>query len=529
MDDETLDPPKPAHSPEVRGSRYSRVDPRSSHRELKLKGPTFRDLRKGTSRMETSRGTLELLSLENDPPDILFESAPVSGEPIWPHLRMPIANAMAATELQAEGVVVEGHHSPVRTALRYLRAFGPERRLPRTRVAQRLCFLVGGGTIAETQGRGENWLVDDFARTEPDSVVIQRKPLTLSPSFERTFSLQNAFARIDLTHKLRPLAPPPEHLIRGAVDAVAARVAIHIDPDTARSIVRSVSYDLARIGRINNLLKQVFDRLDPSMVLIEDASYGSYAGAIRQLRERGVAVIEPQHGWIGPSHAAYNFGVLMRSEHLERALPDTLLTFGDFWSAGVRFPGETVSIGKPHMDRMSTSVGNYRDRRRAVLVASSVSEPQKMAALVRSLRLALPRDWEIVFRTHPSERSTQERRYPQLVGLDGVVFDDQDDVYESMRNVRAVIGVASTVLYEALAMRCHVFAFDSPFARYYLDPVFGEPISDDEGLMRAVDTLTSDAPPPISDLDLDRFWKRDAVGNFARFVAERQPAIEIRS
>jgi hypothetical protein len=223
----------------------------------------------------------------------------------------------------------------------------------------------------------------------------------------------------------------------------------------------------------------MLDRVRPSTVVMEDASYGERGSLIAAMKTRGIRVAEPQHGWIGPSHAAYNFGAVMSRPGMAAQLPDELLTFGAFWSEGLSHPAVITAIGKPHLEQAASRAIPFADRPRTFLVASSVAAPAESAAFGLRLRDALP-GWTVLFRPHPSERTTFGTRYPTLVDADNVKVDMRGDVYETLAEVRAVAGTASTVLFEAARFDVHVFVRRSPFTDYYVGDVFGSPLNDDE-------------------------------------------------
>lgn len=468
--------------------------------------------------MRTSQGTAALLALEDASPDILFHTVPGTDVPIWPHVRMAMAQAMAAVELGSESVSDLSRAGTWHLVKRHLAAYVPTRRQPTSLSSGGLCFFVGGTTVRTTARGLENWLVDDFARTDARAAVFQDRPLRGRPVLANTFSLDADFARLDVAHRLRPLAEPPREAVSRVVKECGDRLDVPIAAEVLESIVHSASYSLSRIDRVQRVFARVLDRMQPDVVVMEDASYGSYGHVIQMMKARGIHVVEPQHGWIGPSHAAYNFGAAMHTPQLFVTLPDALLTFGDFWSSIVRHPGDIVSIGKPHMNEMSRHVPALDKRPRAVLIASSVSATEETTDFVLAVRDALPQDWSVIYRVHPSERSTQSNRYPRLVGVAGVEFDTNTDVYESMKSSRAVIGVASTVLYEAVAMGCHVFVRDSPFAQYYIDDVFGAPLAGAEGIAHMAEALVSGAQPSMNASIRDRYWKPDGVKNFVAYV-----------
>lgn len=468
--------------------------------------------------MLTSQSTSTLVALEDSGVPALFHTLPGSNEPIWPHLRMELAQAMSTAELGTESVSETVNSAIGAIVSHYARAFFPwQSRVPRS-ASPALCFLVGGTTIRRHGDIAQNWLVDPFARAVANSVVVQSRPLTARPDFASTWSLDAAFARLDVFHRLRPLREPPLDEVTQVVAAVAPLLEVPISQPELDGIALRVSYRLSRVEATDRVFSRILDRVRPDIVVMEDASYGAYGNVIRLMKRRGIHVVEPQHGWIGPSHAAYNFGAAMGEPKLFETLPDSVLTFGEFWSTSIRHPGSVVAIGKPHMDAMRHDLPAYENRPRSVLIASSVSDPDAMSSFVLEVRDALPDDWTVVFRPHPSERSTQERRYPRLVGAHRILFDTETDVYESMRRSRAVVGVASTVLYEALAMGCHVFVRDSPYSDFYIDDVFGEPIRGADGVTHLAETLSRDTPPVLSGQELEAFWMPNAVDNFAHYI-----------
>jgi hypothetical protein len=246
---------------------------------------------------------------------------------------------------------------------------------------------------------------------------------------------------------------------------------------------------------------------------MEDASYGGRAALVALMKARGILVAEPQHGWIGPTHGAYNFGAAMRVPELFATLPDELLTFGDYWSEGIRHPARSVAIGKPHLEAMSEFAVDWEERPRSVLLVSSVTDPEETNDFGLALRSALPTTWTVIFRPHPSERVDVESRYGRMLSHSGIKLDENSDVYESLSTIRGVVGVASTVLFEALAMGCHVFVRDSPYAEYYVGDVFGPTIHGAPDIARVARVLLEDNAGPAAGI-ADAMWKPRATENF---------------
>lgn len=472
--------------------------------------------------MLTTEGTSALIGLEDAAPDFLFATLPGTSMPIWPYLRMGFAHAMATAELGAGGV--SRRTTRAQAIRRVIRSYLPD--FSRARYSGRVVdalYIVSGVTVSATDGGVENWLVDRFVKaTDSRSVVIQDRPLEglrrqrVNPN---TYTLDAALARAEVATALAPLPTPSVQVVKDVIRKAAKAIDFELTEEAIAGLIAPAVYALSRVKHVDSQYERLLDRMRPKLVLMEDASYGSRASVISIMKDRGIRVVEPQHGWIGASHAAYNFGAAMASPSLLKTLPDTLLTFGDFWSSSIRHPAEVVSIGKPHLESKSHAAAALSERPQELLVVSSVADPEGTAALVLNLRDRLPEDWRVVFRAHPSEREVLDKRYSSLVNAERVSFDSNSDVYDSLRQVRGVVGFASTVLYEALAMGTHVFVMDSPFAEYYMDDLFGAPIDGIEGLSRVVETLLDPQAALPSVTIRDAIWKSDAETNFKNFIS----------
>lgn len=474
--------------------------------------------------MLRSRGTEALIALEDAGPDVLFEKLPDTGAHIWPLIRMDFAAATAEVELSS--IAVPRTMTPAKRLGRLARAYLPHplTTLRRAKSAD-ICYIVGGVTVRHTLNGSENWLVDAFARQFPDSsLVVQDRPFLAGshsgPRFRNTVSIDPLLARVDVATKFAPMSSAGQSALRRVIWSIADELDFPLDKERIARMEFAAIYRLSRARHVERQYRLLLDRVNPRVVVMEDASYGSKSTVISMLKDRGIAVLEPQHGWIGPSHGAYNFGAAMSNPELKRTLPNAVLTFGDFWGESIRHPADLISIGKPHMDEMTRDLPALNDRPKRIVIVSSVAEPDQMSDFTLTIRHGLDSTWKVLYRPHPSERASLGTRYPKLVGAAGVEFDVETDVYETMRSARAVVGVASTVLYEALAMGCHVFVKDSPFTALYIDEMFGEPVSGQSGVQRIVDALRggtmSSVPPHV----LERVWKPGAVGNFRHYVDE---------
>jgi hypothetical protein len=469
-------------------------------------------------------GGVSLIELEDAAPDILFERLPGSPVPLWPSVRYPIAMALEA--LDVELVPVAPGMSSGSPWLRLARAILPSRgdiRMWRGR--RRLTFLLGGGSVYPTAEGMRNTLVGDYVEDRAhDSAIVQWRPVAAKHAFSPTLGLDPLVVRASARARFSPLPPGTEDALRRIVTELVRVVDSRLTMDHVAPIVEVAAHMQRLRPWVDRGFDRVLDRLEPHVVVMEDASYGSWPTLISGMKARGIRVVEPQHGWIGPSHAAYNYGGAMSRPELAVTMPDELLTYGEYWSEGVRFPGTVTAIGKPHLEAQSASAPPAEVRAHEVLVVSSTTAPDAMSDLVVALHDALPANWSVRFRPHPAERATLQAIYPRLISRPGLTIDDNADVARSLAGARVVIGVASTVLYEAVAMGCRVYAIDSPLAQYYVGDLFGELIAGAPDAPRiAAEIASTDGIGDRGDASPDpaALWKPDAVGNFRRWAVER--------
>jgi len=472
--------------------------------------------------LKTARGTRALLDLEDDAPDVLFEKLPGASVPFWTTVRTGFWVAMQDHDFGSEPITTPSQRKGRIAALSTLaRAFLPSRRDARRLRSQRDgLYLVSGATTHVAGGKVRNWLVGDFADLFPESsAILQWRSIGHpDPAFSPTTSLDALVTRA-AGHARLSRRDVDLRGVRRLVDEIARRLDDRITAEQLDAIASSAAYSALIAPHVESQFSRVLDRVRPRVVLMEDASYGSWAALVALMKSRGILVAEPQHGWIGPTHGAYNFGAAMWEPELRATLPDELLTFGEYWSEGIRHPARVTPVGKPHLEAMRGRAPEWGDRPREVLLVSSTADPEATTKFALSLRDALPADWLVRFRPHPEERLTVASRYPGLISEPRILLDQNSDVYESLARARGVVGVASTVMFEAVAMGCQVFATDSPFADYYVGDLFGSVIKgpQDAGLI-AEALREGDVSPSAS---FGGLWKPGARANFRAWMESR--------
>lgn len=468
----------------------------------------------------TSATMRTILELEDDAPGALLEVLPGATVPFWAQVRIQISWAMSAKQTGSVEVARTSTWSRSAEAKRVARGYLPNRWDAVRRARQHeVCFYVAGGTLAADGTLVRNWLVDDFAEVSGGGIVVQQRPLPSSmgrPAFRPTMSMEASVARS--RWRARGKAPTPE--FTRSVEGLLGAFARHLEqpPETFAPIGKRVVLDEIRRSLQLEELKRMLEHVRPKIVVYDNGSYTYNGESIGLMKDSGAYVVEPQHGWIGPSHAAYNYGRAFDDPSLRRALPDELLTFGSYWSESVRHPGRVSAIGKPHLDRQAATAPSVRPKQ--ILVVSSRTDPERTDDFVVGLRAAVGPEWSIVFRPHPGELAETEKRYPRLADESGVTIDRVPDVYESLKRSAVVVGEASTVLFEARAFGCHVIARDSSFAENVIGDLFGDRVADvAEAVKRLPDLRGEEMVVASADPSI---WAPRSVESFSKWLAERR-------
>lgn len=468
----------------------------------------------------TSDAMRVILDLENDTPDALLEVLPGTTVPLWAQVRMEVAWMLTAERTGSVAVDKANTWSRWAEARRVAGGYLPTR-WDAVRRARRhaVCFYVSGATLAARGDRARNWLVDDFAEEAGDAIVVQQRSLPSplgAPQFRPTLSMDAATARS--RWRSRGNAPAAGYV--QALDQLLTAFAEMLGEPTEKFAgirQRILRYERHRPFQLQEL-QSLLERVQPQVVIYDNASYTYNGESVGLIKDAGILVAEPQHGWIGPSHAAYNYGRVFEDDSLRRALPDELLTFGPYWSSSIRHPGKVTAIGKPHLERQTTAIPGTRPRQ--MLVVSSRTDPAATDAFVVELREAIGAEWSIVFRPHPGELAEAHLRYPRLTAHDAITTDRSPDVYESLKQTAVVIGEASTVLFEARAFGCRVIARDSDFADGVIGDAFGDRVRTAREVARRVSDIRGDetiAAAPDRDI-----WAPRPVEAFGRWLADHQ-------
>ena len=233
--------------------------------------------------------------------------------------------------------------------------------------------------------------------------------------------------------------------------------------------------------------------------------------------EKGIYVIELQHGTMAKNHIAYHY----ESDGNIKNLPDEILFFSDYWKNMVKLPSnvELVSTGFPYFETQKEKYPSKLHTKQTILFISQGTIGVYLSQFAVELFSKIDKNkYKIMYKLHPGEYFEWEKRYPWLKQSEVNVIDDNSrSIYELFAVSDIQIGVYSTALYEGLG--------------YYLDTyIYGvgeyeemeKVIENGYGkLVFSVDELLELLGSNSGKCNNMDFWKTDALNNIMQEIEKR--------
>lgn len=213
----------------------------------------------------------------------------------------------------------------------------------------------------------------------------------------------------------------------------------------------------------NNTLRMVFygriyakiilRLIRPKAVLIA-VHYNVYNQALIEVAKgMGIPTIELQHGRIGESHAAYNFKNIRNIE----TFPDYVFVYGDYEKEIPRYPivkKQIFATGYPELEQKAEYYKKIKkeNKRKVVTFISSPTDGNIISKYaIEFAKHTKEKDFKIIYKLHPSEYSTWKEHYLGLTQYKiSIVSNNLHDIYYYLGHSDYVIGISSTVLFEAM-------------------------------------------------------------------------------
>lgn len=464
----------------------------------------------------------QLLEIENDPAFLAFR-CPRSGVLLWPLVRNQFLRQLISDLYYQQAPLVSAVRAvPRRQALEAL-ARVLRHNLQQGRMRGEVLVVGTGAGHFQREGRWFNRITDYLAQESPADTVMVEGVVDWHvphPRWNRRVAYWLPWqGAITVTGRLlrrdRHVATARE-LLEYARRRAAQLLGLTITDSNMEMLVGMLARKLARLPVMQHAYRRLLERVQPRLVLLEQACYGDFAPFNQIAREMDIRVAEPQHGMVSGGHDAYCYAPVLRESDAYRAcLPHDFLGYGAWWNSQIDAPVQKWVIGNPHYSEQRRSMSSTETAQTDILLLGDGIEFDLYLALAQELAHLLRGRYRILLRPHPLERTEVRMRFPEGRAGD-VLIDSNRDIYSSFASAHAVVGEVSTGLFEAQGIAGRVLLWKTDKARfsYPQHPFSG--FSDAPALVEALgEPLGESAGVPAEEI-----WAPDWVGNYREYLAQ---------
>ena len=219
--------------------------------------------------------------------------------------------------------------------------------------------------------------------------------------------------------------------------------------------------DRAIYGRaLLEVARRWMDAAPPSAIFVL-CGYTMHGPLQIAARERGIPIIELQHGIVHESHAGYVLPTLPAARLRDLPVPDHLVVFGEYFGRTLerespRWRDRWTVGGHPWLRAKRAEAGAGEGSGERLLVLFSQYELDvriQIRDAARAARAALGDDWRVVLKPHPREADAAEF-FADAVSAGVELAGASDDSYGLMARAELAVTSYSTICIEALAFPC---------------------------------------------------------------------------
>jgi hypothetical protein len=462
----------------------------------------------------------ELLAVENTP-EILSFRCPESDTLLWPAIRQAFLRFIIGDLLYSSDITPAYGRRPFSRALAATLRTLTHNALNRNLTGDVLIMGTGMGTVWR-DARLFNRISDYFAEATPGGAVLVEdlydwnwpRPRWNERVLYHTPIQLEAFVRERVA-----VRGAHETIARRFVNFLRARASIvgwSLSDGRASflclKLARYMAQSVARKRAYHRLLR----RVQPRVVLKEEASYGHSALFNLAVREAGVPLAEHQHGMVSSAHDAYNVApALLQDAGYRATQPDWFLSYGEWWTDQINAPCQPVAIGSPHRTRRLRELEETARVPATVLLLGDGFDTDGTTAMSRTLAGILSERYRVVFRPHPMERAKVKAIYGNRRG-EPFVVDEHTDIYDSMRDAAVVVGEFSTGLVESAGIVDRVFVWQTPRSLFFFPH---HPFAVCESADDLARRIMSSDEGRVSEKALDRIWQSGWEARYAAFLS----------
>lgn len=357
--------------------------------------------------------------------------------------------------------------------------------------------------------------------------LLKQKTLFLEQSVKGKFRYPRLFSNVrnrDLIEWIAKLCKyffKPSTLNKKTIDRFIETVESsfpfkqsNIELNNLRKRLQSISVQL-RV--IKELYRFVIKRTNPSLVFVQNSTYGQTGYIVKWLKEWNIKTAEFQHGTVTKGHLGYNFSNhLINNSDYRKYQPDYLLTFGEFWNNQSNSSSKKVVIGSPHftkqMEKYRTVNNDAKKEKKIITIISQGSLTDIMVDFAIKTSKLIDSSFKIIYRLHPGEIAFRDR-YKILYNYNNIEVNDSGDIYSLFERSDIIFGCYSTALYEATAFNKPIFILENVLSKNYIPSELGIWVNSPEEFVEKVDKEAFIK-------NHDYYWNPNWEENYKKFVFE---------
>lgn len=489
-------------------------------------GQVLIDIRNNAMTITRELSLGDILAIEDSPAFLDFKCKD-TGMVLWPWIRVPFFRLIISDLLYESPLYdssVRQQRNLVQAMVTLARASAHNLLNLQNYKRDVMVTTVGIGDIL-SEGKFFNRLSDHFAQIfANDTVVLEdlyqwrwpfprhfnrtliHSPIWLKPMIVSRLSLRNRSS--DVASKLIGLAKQ------------RAKTILNWELGEKREswLVQSLERKIVGTPFLFRSYESWLGRVKPKLLMVECACYGGPLSILLNVARRmGIVTAEYQHGLISAGHDAYNFApTLQESSEYCAMLPGYFLGYGDWWNQQINAPVTKFVIGNPHRsEQIATFAKNNQGKTDILLLGQRIETTKFYLDLAESIVCAREGDCRVVFRPHPMARTLIRQQFPGGKIRDGVVVDNNQDIYQSFQSAYAVVSESSTGLFEAIGLVERIFSWDTPITRFALP---SHPFQSFNTPDELVAMLRDSSCGTFSDREVEAIWAPRWKENYQRFV-----------
>lgn len=257
------------------------------------------------------------------------------------------------------------------------------------------------------------------------------------------------------------------------------------------------------------LYERLLDRIQPKIAVIIAGTFKRTF--IETCKEKGVPVVELQHGGFGSDHLGYSYP----DGRTCTTFPDYLFVFGELWKDSVEFPipkANVYPVGYPYLEEEVQKYETAEASDRIIFI--SQGPKGDIISKFASAFAERNHEYDIIYKLHPGEYHRWRDQYPWLESAPlQVVDDDSVPLYKLFAESRVQVGVNSTALYEGLIFDLDTYILEcqgTVSVRYLIEQDIATTVSSVDEFHKALNQDNRG-----NEFNSDYIFKPDAVNNIS--------------